>query len=84
MLIATTILDFSNTIDHRAGEKGIYTLLDMHQDVFSGKFCGEGVPDWIVNTGSKDDEMTTMMQLAIMMMMQMHVDSPGLWDLLTK
>ena len=38
----------------RAGEKyGIYTLLDMHQDVFSGKFCGEGVPDWAVETGSK-------------------------------
>lgn len=40
--------------DSRAGEKyGIYTLLDMHQDVFSGKFCGEGVPDWAVETGSK-------------------------------
>ena len=38
----------------RAGEKyGIYTLLDMHQDVFSGKFCGEGVPDWAVETGSE-------------------------------
>lgn len=40
---------------HRAGQKyGIYTLLDMHQDVFSGKFCGEGVPDWAVETGSKE------------------------------
>jgi endoglycosylceramidase len=29
-----------------AEEYGIYTLLDMHQDDFSEKFCGEGVPDW--------------------------------------
>lgn len=30
------------------GEFGIYTLLDGHQDLFSRKFCGEGVPDWAV------------------------------------
>ena len=36
----------------RAGSYGIYTLLDMHQDVLSGKFCGEGAPDWAVDTGS--------------------------------
>eukprot|EP01125_Pyxidicula_operculata_P000383 TRINITY_DN1041_c0_g1_i6.p1 TRINITY_DN1041_c0_g1~~TRINITY_DN1041_c0_g1_i6.p1 ORF type:complete len:379 (+),score=54.65 TRINITY_DN1041_c0_g1_i6:304-1440(+) len=24
----------------------IYTLIDMHQDLFSEKFCGEGVPAW--------------------------------------
>ena len=29
--------------------KGIYALLDCHQDVFSRYFCGEGVPDWIAN-----------------------------------
>jgi len=29
-----------------ASDHGIYTLLDMHQDVLSEKFCGEGVPDW--------------------------------------
>ena len=29
-----------------AGERGIYSLLDMHQDVFNRKFCGNGVPDW--------------------------------------
>ena len=34
-----------------AAKHGIYTLLDMHQDVFSPKFCVEGMPDWIVNTG---------------------------------
>jgi hypothetical protein len=29
-----------------AGNRGIYSLLDMHQDVFNRKFCGNGVPDW--------------------------------------
>ena len=29
----------------------IYTFLDMHQDVLSELFCGEGVPNWVVNTG---------------------------------
>ena len=28
-------------------DKGIYALLDCHQDVFSRYFCGEGVPDWV-------------------------------------
>ena len=27
--------------------KGIYALLDNHQDIFSRYFCGEGVPDWV-------------------------------------
>ena len=38
---------------YSASKYGIYTLLDMHQDVLSPKFCGEGVPDWAVDTGSK-------------------------------
>ncbi|CAF1635656.1 unnamed protein product [Rotaria magnacalcarata] len=28
-------------------DKGIYALLDCHQDIFSRYFCGEGVPDWV-------------------------------------
>ena len=28
------------------GKRGIYTLLDCHQDLLSPKFCGEGVPDF--------------------------------------
>jgi endoglycosylceramidase len=32
------------------GTKGIHTLLDLHQDLLSRKFCGEGIPDWAVNT----------------------------------
>ncbi len=29
---------------------GIYTLLDMHQDVYNKNFRGEGAPDWAVCT----------------------------------
>lgn len=28
-------------------DKGIYALLDCHQDVLSRYFCGEGMPDWV-------------------------------------
>ena len=28
-------------------EAGIHTLLDMHQDVLSERFCGEGLPLWL-------------------------------------
>ncbi|HEU4361207.1 MAG TPA: cellulase family glycosylhydrolase [Mycobacterium sp.] len=30
---------------------GIYTVLDMHQDSYSGVFDGEGAPDWATQTG---------------------------------
>lgn len=31
---------------NRLGQKGIYTLVDAHQDVFARHICGEGVPDF--------------------------------------
>jgi endoglycosylceramidase len=31
---------------------GIYTLLDMHQDVYNKNFRGEGAPDWAVCTNN--------------------------------
>lgn len=37
----------------RVAEYGIYTLLDMHQDAYSHKLCGEGFPAWAVVTGSE-------------------------------
>ena len=30
-----------------AQKYGIYPVLDMHQDVFNRRFCGNGVPDWV-------------------------------------
>jgi len=31
-----------------AARYGIYVLFDMHQDVLSEKFCGQGLPSWAV------------------------------------
>lgn len=33
------------SIVNAAAKRGIYTLLDMHQDVLSENFCGEGATD---------------------------------------
>jgi endoglycosylceramidase len=30
-------------------KSGIYSVLDLHQDVLSDKFCGEGIPPWMMN-----------------------------------
>ncbi|HEX3981432.1 MAG TPA: cellulase family glycosylhydrolase, partial [Acidimicrobiales bacterium] len=35
------------------GKYGIYTLLDMHEDVYSSEFGGEGAPAWAVCTGTE-------------------------------
>lgn len=35
-------------IVNKAGEAGIYTLVEYHQDLFSEVFCGDGVPIWLV------------------------------------
>ncbi len=31
-------------IVNRAGARGIYTVVDFHQDAWNAKFCGNGVP----------------------------------------
>lgn len=41
-----TYLTEMNKIIDASAKYGIYTLLDMHQDVLSEKYCGEGVPAW--------------------------------------
>lgn len=38
------------------GKQGIYVLLDMHQDLWHRKFCGEGVPDWLQQECAADFE----------------------------
>eukprot|EP00285_Hemiselmis_virescens_P014172 CAMPEP_0173380962 /NCGR_PEP_ID=MMETSP1356-20130122/3497_1 /TAXON_ID=77927 ORGANISM="Hemiselmis virescens, Strain PCC157" /NCGR_SAMPLE_ID=MMETSP1356 /ASSEMBLY_ACC=CAM_ASM_000847 /LENGTH=397 /DNA_ID=CAMNT_0014334687 /DNA_START=1 /DNA_END=1190 /DNA_ORIENTATION=- len=42
----TTYLKQAKALAAEAAQYGIYTLIDMHQDVMSEKFCGEGVPGW--------------------------------------
>lgn len=41
-----TYLDVLSDFVNKLGSAGIYTILDCHQDIFSPKFCGEGVPDY--------------------------------------
>ncbi|HUC37498.1 MAG TPA: cellulase family glycosylhydrolase [Acidimicrobiales bacterium] len=52
-LDATTLDDYlarlRNTID-LLGSYGIYSLVDMHQDVYNELFAGEGAPNWAVCT----------------------------------
>lgn len=43
-----TYMDELEKIVTMAASYGIYTLLDMHQDVLSEYFCGEGIPAWAV------------------------------------
>ena len=53
---SVTNLCRDSLISSRAASYGIYTLLDMHQDVFNARFCGEGLPDWAIRTGSKQHD----------------------------
>eukprot|EP00659_Diplonema_papillatum_P001197 gene1197-1856_t len=42
-----TYLRILRDISEEAATFGIYTLADMHQDVLSERYCGEGVPRWV-------------------------------------
>lgn len=39
-------LDKVETLINQLGEAGIYTLVDMHQDVWARSICGEGIPNF--------------------------------------
>lgn len=39
-------LDQVEVLINNLGAAGIYTLVDMHQDVFARSICGEGFPDF--------------------------------------
>lgn len=41
-----TYLDEVEGLINRLGAKGIYTLVDAHQDVLARKICGEGMPNF--------------------------------------
>jgi endoglycosylceramidase len=52
-----TYLNELHKIINSASQYGIYSLLDMHQDVISEYVCGEGIPDWAIDLSSlKDNE----------------------------
>lgn len=41
-----TYLDDVEGLINRLGQRGIYTLVDAHQDVLARKICGEGMPNF--------------------------------------
>ena len=41
-----TYLDEVNKLINKLGQKGIYTMVDFHQDVFARRICGEGFPNF--------------------------------------
>jgi endoglycosylceramidase len=41
-----TYLDQIAKIVNISAAHGVYSLFDMHEDVLSEKFCGEGTPSW--------------------------------------
>jgi endoglycosylceramidase len=49
-----TYLDEMDKLINRLGERGIYTMVDAHQDLFSRKTCGEGFPTFYVNDLSSE------------------------------
>jgi endoglycosylceramidase len=46
--VNVTYLERVREIVRMCSQKGVYTLLDLHQDEMHPIFCGEGVPDWWV------------------------------------
>lgn len=44
-----TYLNTMKTIVDKLGSFGIYSIIDLHQDLLTRYYCGEGVPDWIVD-----------------------------------
>ena len=49
-------LDKVEKLINKLGEAGIYTLVDMHQDVFARSICGEGFPDFYAKEAIKDSD----------------------------
>lgn len=39
-------LDKVDALITKLGKKGIYTMVDAHQDIFARKICGEGIPNF--------------------------------------
>lgn len=44
-----TYLDEVEKLINKLGAKGIWTLVDGHQDVISKRVCGEGMPTFYAN-----------------------------------
>ena len=52
-VIDTAYLDSINATVQMLAAHGIYTVIDMHQDLYSDQFYGEGAPAWASNGGGR-------------------------------
>jgi endoglycosylceramidase len=52
-VIDTAYLDSINQTVKTLADRGIYTIIDMHQDLWSTELHGEGAPAWATMTGGK-------------------------------
>ncbi|WP_431233017.1 PGRS repeat-containing protein [Mycolicibacterium psychrotolerans] len=50
-VINTAYLDSIKATVQMLADHGIYTVIDMHQDLYSGTFYGEGAPEWASDGG---------------------------------
>lgn len=51
-----TYLDEIQKIVNTLKSENIYTILDMHQDVLSRAFCGNGIPLWAADIASNESK----------------------------
>lgn len=67
-----TYLDEMEELINEAGSYGIYTLIDFHQDLIAEKFCGDGVPTWLI------DEIKGYRNFPFPIGKKIHLNSSGL------
>ena len=47
-VVNASYLDAIDAVVSTLADSGIYTILDAHQDCLGRRFCGEGLPDWVI------------------------------------
>lgn len=50
-----TYLEEVEKLINKLGARGIYTMVDAHQDVFARSICGEGMPTFYIGEGVIDN-----------------------------
>lgn len=55
-VINTAYLDSIKATVQMLADHGIYTVIDMHQDLYSGTFYGEGAPEWASDGGGRPNQ----------------------------
>ena len=53
-VIDTAYLDKVDRVVQLLASRGIYVLIDFHQDLFAARYQGEGFPDWAAKPGGLD------------------------------